>query len=216
MTDRIRILIADDHPIVRQGLQVLLESQPDLELIAQAENGEKAVRLANKLQPDVIVMDLQMPVKDGLTAVDEILRAYASIQILVLTSFPDDAKVLEAVKVGATGVILKDSPPDQLLAAIRTVYAGGSALHPTVARRLVQEIQQPHQRQPALDALTPREQDILKCLAQGMSNREIAGSLDISVRTVTTHVRNILDKLELDNRTQAALYAVKNGLISAP
>ena len=213
MAEQIRILIADDHPIVRQGLEIVLAAQPDLELVAQATNGEEAVQLAQDTQPDVIIMDLLMPVKDGLTAIGEIKRANLDAQILVLTSFPDDDKVFTAIKLGATGFLLKDSPPEHLLDAIRTVHRGESALHPAIARKLMQEIFQPSKLRLSSDPLTPREIEVLRCLSQGSSNREIAQSLSISVRTVTTHVRNILDKLHLANRTQAALYAVDRGIV---
>ena len=212
MKDNIRILIADDHPIVRQGLELVVSVQPDLELVAQASNGEEAVQLAQETQPDVIVMDLQMPVKDGLTAIAEIQELGVRSNILVLTSFPEDEMVISAVKSGATGIMLKDSPPEKLLEAIRTVHRGESALHPTIARRLMDEVRQPSRLLPLEDPLTPREIEVLKCLAQGWTNREIALKLDVSVRTVTTHVRNILDKLHLENRTQAALYAVEQGI----
>jgi DNA-binding NarL/FixJ family response regulator len=214
MTERIRILIADDHPIVRQGLEVVLAAQDDMELVAQATNGDEAVHRAQETLPDVIIMDLQMPVKDGLTAIREIGNLGLKAQVLVLTSFPDDDKVFAAIKAGAMGFLLKDSPPENLLDAIRTVHQGDSALHPTVARKLIREIKRPPALPLSSEALTPREMDVLSCLAQGLTKREIALELSVSVRTVTTHVRNILDKLHLANRTQAALYAVEQGLIS--
>ena len=214
--ERIRVLIADDHPIVRQGLRTIVTVQPDMELVAEATNGQEAVDLAQKTQPDVMIMDLKMPIKDGLTAIKEIGQLLPSTPILVLTSFPDDSNVFEAIKAGAAGFLLKDSPPEQLLDAIRTVYAGESALHPSIARKLMQEIKQPAQLPPSEDPLTPRELEILQCLAQGLSNREIAMELSISTRTVTTHITNILDKLHLANRTQAALYAQEKGITAKP
>lgn len=213
MTENIRILIADDHPIVRQGLELVVSVEPDLELVAQASNGAEAVQFAKETQPDVIVMDLQMPVKDGLTAITEINQLEIGSKILVLTSFPEDEMVIKAVKTGATGIMLKDSPPEKLLEAIRTINRGETVLHPTIARKLMDEVRQPSRPLPLEDLLTPREIDVLKCMAQGLTNREIALKLDVSVRTVTTHVRNILDKLHLDNRTQAALYAVEYGML---
>jgi DNA-binding NarL/FixJ family response regulator len=216
MSEQIRIIIADDHPIVRQGLEVVLNAQGDMSLVGQATNGEEAVRLAQELRPDVIIMDLQMPVKDGLTAIREIDRSDVATNILVLTSFPEDDNVFAAIKAGAAGFILKDSPPDQLLGAIRTVYRGESVLHPTVARKLIQEIKQPAELPPAEKPLTPRELEVLQYVAHGLSNREIAEELGVSVRTVTTHVRNILDKLHLANRTQAALYAIEKGIAPPP
>ena len=213
MTEQIRILIADDHPIVRQGMELVIASQSDLELVGQATNGEEAVRLVNETCPDVIIMDLKMPVKDGLTAIREIKAAKLDAQILVLTSFQDDDNVFAAIKAGAMGFLLKDSPPEHLLNAIRTVHRGESALHPTIARKLIQEVRQPTQLPLSKDPLTAREIEVLKCLSQGMSNQEISLQLYISVRTVTTHIRNILDKLHLANRTQAALYAVEQGIL---
>jgi len=212
MAEPIRVLIADDHPVVRQGLGVVLAAQPDMELVAEAADGEEAVRKAQETQPDVIIMDLQMPVKDGLTAIREIDEAHLAARILVLTSFAEDDNVFAAVKAGAVGFLLKDSPPKQLLEAIRTVHRGESALHPAIARQLLQEIKRPSRLPLAEEPLTPRELDVLQCLARGLSNREIADELTVSVRTVTTHVRNILDKLHLANRTQAALYAVEQGI----
>lgn len=216
MSEQIRVVIADDHPIVRQGLEVVLNAQSDMTLVGQATNGEEAVRLARDLQPDVIIMDLQMPVKDGLTAINEIDRSGISTSILVLTSFPEDDNVFAAIKAGAAGFLLKDSPPEQLLGAIRTVYRGESALHPTIARKLIQEIKQPAELPPVEKPLTPRELEVLQFVAHGLSNREIAEELGVSVRTVTTHVRNILDKLHLANRTQAALYAIEKGIAPPP
>jgi NarL family two-component system response regulator LiaR len=212
----IRVLIADDHPIVREGLEVVLASEPDMELVAQATNGEEAVRLAQETQPDVIIMDLKMPVKDGLTAIREINQADLDTQILVLTSFPDDDQVFAAIKMGAIGLLLKDSAPEDLLEAIRTVHRGESALHPTIAIKLIEEIKRPSALPPSTEPLTPRELEVLRHLARGSTNREIALDLSISVRTVSNHVRNILDKLHLANRTQAALYAVEQGLASRP
>lgn len=213
MTEPIRVLIADDHPIVRQGLSVVLAAQPDIELVAEATNGEEAVRLAQETMPDVIIMDLKMPVKDGLTAITEIDQLELDSRILVLTSFPEDDLVFDAIKMGAMGFLLKDSPPEDLLEAIRTVHIGDSALHPTIARKLMQEIKRPSKLPLADEPLTPRELEVLECLARGLSNREIATELKVSIRTVTTHVRNILDKLHLANRTQAAIYAREHGMI---
>lgn len=212
MTKPIRVLIADDHPIVRQGLAVMLAAQSDMELVAIATNGDEAVCKVAETLPDVIIMDLLMPVKDGLTAILEIRKMHPTARILVLTSFADDDKVFAAIKAGAMGFLLKDSEPKQLLEGIRIVYRGESMLHPTIARKLVQDIQRPPKLPPTKKPLTPRELEVLRLLAQGLSNREIANQLTVSIRTVTTHVRNILDKLHLENRTQAALYAYQQGL----
>ena len=212
-TELIRVLIADDHPIVRQGLEILINSQSDMILIGQATNGNEAVLLIKESKPDVVVMDLKMPVKNGLSAIEEIKKSELEIPILVLTSFPDDEMVISAIQLGANGVMLKDSPPEQLLNSIRDVVHGQSPLHPSVAHKLMLKIQQSAAQSTVNTLLTVREIDVLKCMAQGLSNREIALKLAISTRTVTTHVRNILDKLGLENRTQAALYAVEHRIV---
>jgi two-component system, NarL family, response regulator LiaR len=214
--ETIKILIADDHPLIRQGLQVIIEAQPDLELVGEATNGEQAVQRAQVLQPDIVIMDLQMPVKDGLTATREIAQLAPHMQVLILTSFPEDDNVYAAIKAGATGFLLKDASADYLLDAIRTVQRGESVLHPAIARKLMQEIKQPSRLPPTTDPLTSREVEVLGCMAQGMSNRQIAQELSVSIRTVSSHVRNILDKLHLANRTQAALYAIEQGITSGP
>jgi NarL family two-component system response regulator LiaR len=212
----IKILIADDHPLIRQGLRVIIEAQPDLELVGEASNGEQAVQQALTLHPDIVIMDLQMPVMDGLSATREIAQADPQAQVLVLTSFPDDDNVYTAIKAGAMGFLLKDSSADYLLDAIRTVSRGESVLHPTIARKLMQEIKKPPKLPPTTEPLTPREVQVLVCLAQGMANSQIANELSVSVRTVSAHIRNILDKLHLANRTQAALYALEQGISPKP
>ena len=208
----IRVFIADDHPIVRQGLEIVINSQPDMELVGQAADGNEALILIGEMNPDVVVMDLKMPVKNGLAAIEELRKSGKDIPVLVLTSFPDDDQVISAIQLGASGVILKDTPPEQLVDAIREVSHGKSALHPLVVHKLMKKVQQSATVLPLAQLLTNREVDVLKCLAQGLSNREIAQELSVSTRTVTTHVRNILNKLGLDNRTQAALYAVEHGI----
>lgn len=216
MEATIKILIADDHPLIRQGLRVIIEAQPDLELVGEASNGEQAVQQALTLHPDIVIMDLQMPVMDGLSATREIAQADPQAQVLVLTSFPDDDNVYTAIKAGAMGFLLKDSSADYLLDAIRTVSRGESVLHPTIARKLMQEIKKPPKLPPTTEPLTPREVQVLVCLAQGMANSQIANELSVSVRTVSAHIRNILDKLHLANRTQAALYALEQGISPKP
>ena len=214
MDKPIKILIADDHPLIRQGLQVVIEAQPDLKLVGEADNGEQAVLRVMALQPDIVIMDLQMPVKDGLAATREISQSVPQAQVLILTSFPDDENVYAAIKAGAVGFLLKDSSAEYLLDAIRIVYRGESVLHPAIARKLMREIKEPSRLPPTTEPLTSREVDVLACMAQGMSNRQIANKLSVSVRTVSSHVRSILDKLHLANRTQAALYAVEQGITS--
>ncbi len=214
MAETIRILIADDHSIVRQGLRSLIETEPNMETVGEASDGIEAVEQARALQPDVILLDMVMPRKDGLEAIVDIKTENADARILVLTSFAQDDKVFPAIKAGALGYLLKDSSPRELLQAIRDVYQGASSLHPSIARMLIAEISQPSNLPPTEDPLTEREVDVLKLMAQGMSNDEIAASLVISDRTVGKHVSNILDKLHLANRTQAALYALREGLAS--
>lgn len=208
----IRILIAEDHPIMRQGLEVVLDAYDDLVLVGEAENGEQAVQLAQALKPDVIVMDIQMPAKDGLAAIREISDLRLDTRILVLTSYPDADKVFQAIKAGAMGYFLKETRSEQLAEAIRLVQRGEVALPPEIARKLMQEIKEPTESITPVEALTQREMEILRFLARGFSNQEIADELKISITTVATHVRNILGKLHLANRTQAALYAVEWGM----
>ena len=208
----IRVLIADDHPIVREGLRTLLSSESGVNLVGEAADGAEAVAKAQDLKPDVILMDLIMPVKDGLDAISEIKREDPDVSILVLTSFAEEDKVFPAIRAGALGYLLKDTSPQQVLQAIYDVYRGESSLHPSIALQLIREINQPSDLPPASDPLTQRELDVLKLLAQGLTNQEIADRLVISEWTVRTHVRNILGKLHLANRTQAALYALREGI----
>ncbi|MFP4436629.1 MAG: response regulator [Chloroflexaceae bacterium] len=215
MTDTIRILIADDHAVVREGLRTLLQRIPEFTLVGEAANGEEAIRQVAALQPDVILLDLKMPRKDGVTAIKEMKREQTNVRILVLTSFDDDDSVFSAIKAGAQGYLLKDSLPEQLIQAIRDVHNGESALHPTIARKVLREINRPPDLPPAEHPLTERELEVLQLVAQGMTNQEIAGRLVIGERTVATHVRNILSKLHLASRTQAALYAIRTGLADA-
>ena len=214
--ESIRVMIADDHPVLRQGLGVALGGYPEMVLVGEAANGEQAVHLAAETKPDVIIMDMQMPDKDGITAIQEIIRANAAVKILVLSSYPDDTIIVQAIKVGALGYVLKDSTTEQLIEAIHKVNLGEVALHPTAAAKLLQEIKQSKSETSPIVPLTDRELEVLRCLGQGMSNEEIAAELVISVRTVASHVRNILNKLQLANRTQAALYAVQHGIAPKP
>jgi NarL family two-component system response regulator LiaR len=210
----IRILIADDHAVVRRGLRMLIDVKPGMEVVGEAVDGVEAVRLARSVQPDVILLDLVMPRKGGIEAIREIKQDDPEARILVLTSFAEDDKVFPAIKAGALGYLLKDSSPTVLLEAIRQVYRGESSLHPTIARRLILELNQPPDLPPTEEPLTRREVEVLKLVARGMTNQEISEALVIREGTVRVHVSNILDKLHLANRTQAALYALREGLAS--
>jgi NarL family two-component system response regulator LiaR len=210
----IRVLIADDHPVVRRGLTSLINIKSGMELVGEAADGVEAVEKAQALQPDVILLDLMMPRKDGLAAIKEIKQANPDARILVVTSFAEDEKVFPAIKAGALGYLLKDSPPELLLQAIHDVYRGESSLHPTIARKLIRELNQPPDLPPTEEPLSKRELEVLRLVARGLSNQEIATALIVSEGTVRVHVSNILTKLHLANRTQAALYALQEGLAS--
>jgi NarL family two-component system response regulator LiaR len=210
----IRVLLADDHAVVRGGIRALLEDEEEIEVVGEADDGEEAVRLAQKLHPDVILLDLMMPLKTGIEAIEEIKDENPQARILVLTSFADDDKVFAAIKAGAMGYLLKQTTPGELFQAIRDVYHGESSLHPTIARKLIRELNRPTTLPPVDEPLTDRELEVLIFVARGLSNQDIADRLVISERTVRTHVSNILSKLHLANRTQAALYALKEGLTS--
>ena len=212
MTEAIRILIVDDHAIVREWQRALLETEPGMILVGEATNGLEAIELARTLDPDVIFMDLFMPVMDGIEATEAIKAENPAARILVLTSFAEDEKVFAAVKAGASGYLLKDATPDEILAAVRYVNRGEPAMNPIIANKLMRELQRESDLPPTEEPLTERELDILILVARGLSNQEIAEELVISERTVRTHVSNILSKLHLANRTQAALYALKEGL----
>jgi NarL family two-component system response regulator LiaR len=212
MAESIRVLIVDDHAVVREGLRALIDVDPELELIGEAADGVEAVQKARSLQPDVILLDLVMPRKGGIEAIGEIKQENPGARILVLTSFAEDDKVFPAIKAGALGYLLKDSSAQELLRAIRDVHQGEPTMHPTIARKLMRELQRPPDLPPTEDPLTEREVEVLRFVAQGLSNQEIADVLVLSERTVRTHVTNILTKLHLANRTQAALYALREGL----
>jgi NarL family two-component system response regulator LiaR len=212
MEEPIRILIADDHAIVREGVRTLIGSEPGIKLVGEAADGVEAVLKARTLRPDVVLMDLVMPRKDGLEAISEIKRENPEIRILVLTSFAEENQVFPAIKSGAQGYLLKDSSPDELLKAIYDVHRGEAPLHPSIALKLIHELKEPSDLPPAGDPLTEREVTVLKLVAQGLTNQEIADRLMISEWTVRTHVSNILDKLHVANRTQATLYALREGL----
>jgi len=212
MTVVIRVLIADDHAIVRNGIAALLATEKDIEVIGEASNGKEAVFAVQELQPDVILMDLVMPEMDGIQAIQQIRIKDPQARILVMTSFATDEMVFPAIKSGALGYLLKDSSPEELVTAIHQVFRGEPSLHPQIARRVLQEISQPPTQTRTEEPLTEREVEVLKLIARGMSNQEIAEQLVISETTVRTHVSRILGKLHLASRTQAALYALKEGL----
>ncbi len=212
MAEKIRVLIADDHTIVRGGLRSLLEHSDDIEVIAEAVDGVDAVMKSRTLNPDVILIDIEMPRKNGIEAIAEIKQFNPQARVLVLTSFTEDDKVFAAIKAGALGYLLKDSSITLLLSAVRDVARGESELDPLIARKLIRELHRPAALPPSDEPLTEREVEVLVMVARGFSNQEIADMLVISERTVRTHVSNILSKLHLANRTQAALYALKEGL----
>ena len=204
----IRILIADDHSVVRQGLRMFLALDNELEVVGEAENGARAIEMAQELQPDVVLMDLLMPVMDGLAATAAIRQHLPETEVIALTSVLEDASVVGAVKAGAIGYLLKDTHADELCRAIKAAAAGQVQLSPEAAARLVRAVRAPENP----EALTERETDVLRLLAQGKANKEIAAALSIGEKTVKTHVSNILMKLGVQSRTQAALYAAQTGL----
>ena len=212
MNKKIRILIADDHAVVRRGLRTILSSEPEMELVAEAADGIEAVLKARACHPDVILLDMVMPRLDGLGAIQQIKGENPAARILVLTSFAEDDKLFPAIKSGALGYLLKDSSPEQLLQAIRDVHAGKSSLDPSVALKLIRELNRPSDLPLSPDPLSERELEVLKLVARGLTNQEIAATLIIGERTVGNHISSILSKLHLANRTQAALYALREGI----
>jgi NarL family two-component system response regulator LiaR len=214
MQKKIKILIVDDHSIVRKGLRALLASQPDMEVVGEAADGQEAVTKAESSHPEVILMDLMMPVKNGIEAIGDIKKKNPDIRILVLSSFGEDDKVFPAIKAGASGYLLKDTLPQELLQAIIDVYEGRPSLHPEIAMKLMMEISQQSDLPPTEDPLTEREVEVLKLVAKGLTNQEIAEKLVISERTISAHISNIMNKLHLANRTQATLYALREGISS--
>jgi NarL family two-component system response regulator LiaR len=224
MSPEIRVLLVDDHAIVRDGIRSLLNTQPGIDVVGEANNGRDAVSQAETLQPDVILMDLVMPGMDGIEAIRQIIDHQPESRILVLTSFSAEDKVFPAIKAGAMGYLLKDSDSEDLVRAIHQVYSGESSLHPKIARMVLNEMAvarppsgaepKPPSGWPIVDPLTQRELEVLKLVARGHSNREIADQLSVVEGTVRTHVSNILNKLHLVSRTQATLYALREGLAS--
>jgi DNA-binding NarL/FixJ family response regulator len=209
----IRVLIADDHHVVRRGLVFFLKTQKDIEIVGEAKNGEEAVELAKKLQPDIVLMDLVMPVMDGIEATREIKKSVPNVEILMLTSFSDQEHVIPAIEAGAAGYQLKDIEPDELVEAIRQTVRGEKTLHPKATTHLFQRFTQKDTKEDPFSVLTNREKEVLQEIAKGKSNKEIAASLFITEKTVKSHVSHILAKLNVADRTQAALFAVKHGLV---
>jgi len=210
----IRVLIVDDHAIVRKGIRALLATERDIQVVGEAGDGAEAIAQAQALHPDVILMDLVMPQVDGIEATRQITARHPSVRILVLTSFAADDKVFPAIKAGALGYLLKDTSPTDLVSAIHQVHRGEPTLEPSIARKVLGELAHPPQEPLTVDPLTERELDVLRLVAQGKSNKEIAEQLVIADMTVRAHVSNILGKLHLASRTQAALYALRQGIAS--
>ena len=213
MTQKIHVLVADDHAVVREGLRALINGKSDMELIGEAADGDEAITQARSLQPDVILMDVIMPRKDGIQAIREIRRENSQARIMVLTSFGDENKILSAIRAGALGYLLKDSSPQELVEAIRCVFRGDASLQPAIAKKLILKFDESYKPMTDVDTLSERELAVLKLVAHGLSNETIAQQLTVTEGTVRVHVSNILGKLHLENRTQAALYALREKLV---
>jgi NarL family two-component system response regulator LiaR len=209
----IRVLIVDDHAVVRRGLRTFLELQDEIEVVGEAEDGDEAVAAVEELAPDVVLMDLMMPRADGIEAIRQVRERRPATRVIALTSFLDDDKLFPAVRAGAAGYLLKDVQPQELVSAIRTVHGGESLLHPAAAARLMAEVASDGGRTEPASLLTPREREVLVLIGRGLPNKVIARDLGVSEKTVKTHVSNLLGKLGLTDRTQAALFAVREGLL---
>ncbi len=208
-TKKVRLLIVDDHSMVREGVKMYLGFDSTLEIVGEASNGEEALEQAAKLQPDVVLMDLIMPVMDGVTTIGEMKKRHPDTEIIALTSVLEDEKVVGAVQAGAIGYLLKDSKPQELIDAIHAAGRGEVRLHPEAAKRLMRQVKTPDMR----ESLTPRETDILKMIGRGYSNKDVSKELELSEYTIKAHVSSLLSKLGLSSRTQAALFALKQGLV---
>ena len=214
MTDPIRILIADDHPVVRDGLAAILSTQADFEVVGEASSGQEVIVQVAKLEPHVVLLDLEMPELDGVETLELLRESHPEIRAIVFTAFDTDERILSAVQAGAQGYLLKGAPRDELFAAVRVVHGGGSLLQPVVASKLLRQVShQPEQERSDIEQLTPRELEVLKLLAQGLQNKEIAAELIISERTVKFHVSSIMGKLGAGNRTEAVSIAAQQGLV---
>lgn len=212
---RISVLIVDNHDVVRQGLQTFLDLMDDIEVVGQATNGVEAVAQTDRLAPDIVLMDLMMPEMDGIEATQKIGSMSPSTKVIVLSSFSDDNKVFSAIKAGASGYLLKDISSAELAEAIRAVHRGDPQLHPEIAKKLMNQfVDLEGKTDNVSEDLTPREIEVLRLIAEGMNNADLAQALFISEKTAKTHVHNILSKLNLADRTQAAIYAYKQGLVS--
>jgi NarL family two-component system response regulator LiaR len=211
-TEEIRVLVIDDHPVVREGLRAYLQTRPGIEVVGEAGDADSAVTAAGELRPDVALVDLVMPGAEGVSTIERLHALPEAPRLLVLTSFAGQDRVVPALRAGASGYLLKDAPPSELEAAIRTVHRGGATLGPGVADPLMAEMSRPR-AVVGLDALTPREREVLALLGRGLTNRDLAAELVVSEKTVKTLVSSVLSKLHLVDRTQAALYAVRNGLV---
>jgi NarL family two-component system response regulator LiaR len=211
--DEIRILVVDDHSIVREGLCAMLESKPGIRVIGDAADGEEAIQKAQALRPDVILMDLKMPNKDGISAIYDIIELQPEARILVLSSFSEEDQIVESLHAGARGYILKDAKPDELIQAIYKVHAGEAPLNPLVARRLILNMN-PRRKPRLATKMTRRELEVLDLVVKGLSNEEIGKQLNISSRTVSTHVSNMIQKVHVENRTQLAMMALRQGVSS--
>jgi DNA-binding NarL/FixJ family response regulator len=210
--EKIRILVADDHPMLREGLVAVLGTQPDFEVVGEAEGGSEVVRLAERLKPDVLLLDLEMPEMDGVAALEKLRDAGSAVQAIVFTAYDTDERILGALRAGARGYLLKGASRAEIFDAIRTVYSGGSLLQPLVTSRLLDHMSR-EQASPEPEPLTPRELEVLGLLALGLTNKEIAGRLFISERTVKFHVSSLMHKLGAENRTEAVTVAAQRGLI---
>lgn len=211
---KIKIMIVDDHPVVRKGMIALLQGEADMEVVGECGNGAEALDMYPRLMPDIVLMDLVMPVLDGIEAIQRIRADHPKARILVLTSFTTNEKVFAAIKAGAAGYLLKDSDPEELVKAIHQVHRGESSLHPSIAHKLLAEFSQPAPVKNDGEQLTEREKEVLALIARGLSNQEIAAQMVVSPATIHSHVSRILAKLQVSSRTQAALFAIREGYIT--